>query len=70
MSNLSPERVRHLRRTLGISQQQLADRMGVTNITVHRWENGKASPNPMATILIEKMEGTFDCCPLCNSKLK
>jgi DNA-binding transcriptional regulator YiaG len=69
MSNMS-QRVRALRRELRISQQQLADRLGTTMMTVHRWENGKAVPSPMATILLEHMEGKIECCPLCFRKFK
>lgn len=32
------------REALGISQQELADRLDVSHVTVWRWENGKAEP--------------------------
>lgn len=63
-------RVRELRRAHNISQQQLADRLGVTMMTVHRWENGKARPSPLACILIEALEEIYDRCPLCHGRLK
>lgn len=41
---MTQETVRELRQKLGISQQALADLLGVTFATVNRWENGKATP--------------------------
>jgi len=64
------DRVSALRARLKLSQAAFGERVGVTNITVHRWENGKAAPSPLATTLIEFMEGTIDCCPLCFQKLR
>ncbi len=36
------ERVRHLRQALGLTQEQLAREIGVSFVTVNRWESGKA----------------------------
>ncbi|MBI4295298.1 MAG: DUF3883 domain-containing protein [Chloroflexi bacterium] len=40
--------VRTLRRQLGLTQSQLAERLGVTFVTVSRWETGQARPNRLA----------------------
>lgn len=40
--------IRRLRQSLGLSQETLARRLGVSFSTVNRWENGKAVPSPMA----------------------
>jgi DNA-binding transcriptional regulator YiaG len=38
-----------LRERLGeISQEQLAQRLGVSWSTISRWENGKGTPSPLA----------------------
>jgi DNA-binding XRE family transcriptional regulator len=37
----SPELLRLLRRELGLGQSDVADRLGVSQVTVSRWENGK-----------------------------
>src|SRR6266851_2087359 len=41
---IDPERIRALRGKLDLSQEQLADRLGVSFATVNRWEAGKAKP--------------------------
>jgi len=40
--------VRELRRRLGLTQEKFAARLGVTFPTINRWENGKATPSPLA----------------------
>lgn len=55
---MTGEDLRRRRRTLGYSQQQLADRLGVTKNTVARWERGElmiGSPN-MLRLAIERLE--------------
>jgi len=44
-----------LREELGISQAELARKMGVTFQTVNRWENGKTRPSALARRLIEEI---------------
>ena len=41
---IDPERVKRLRQRLGLSQQQLAERLGVTLGSISRWELGKSGP--------------------------
>ncbi len=42
------EIIKEIRAILHITQEQLAEMMGVSSITVNRWENEKASPSVMA----------------------
>ncbi|MFW6150174.1 MAG: helicase-related protein [Chloroflexota bacterium] len=42
------DRIRTLRKRLGLTQGQLAERLGVTFVTISRWENGQARPNRLA----------------------
>lgn len=37
--------IKNLRVALGLTQAELAERVGVTFVTVSRWENGLARPN-------------------------
>ena len=41
-------RVKSLRDRLGLTQMQLAERIGVSFTTVNRWENSKSKPAPLA----------------------
>lgn len=47
--------VRSLREKLGLSQEKLAARMGVTFSSVNRWENGHSKPSPLAVQKIEEL---------------
>lgn len=40
----SPNPLRAARLAAGMSQQQLADRLGITQATISTWETGKVSP--------------------------
>lgn len=42
---VTSEQVKNLRKQLGLSQEALAERLGVSFATVNRWENGKAKPH-------------------------
>ena len=42
------ERVKDVRRQLGLSQEELAHALGVSFATVNRWENGKTVPSKLA----------------------
>ena len=44
----SPEWIKGLRAQIGVTQAELAERLGVTYVTVSRWENGQARPNRLA----------------------
>jgi len=43
-----PEILRQLRATLGLSQEELAARLGVAFSTLNRWENGRTTPRGKA----------------------
>lgn len=49
MENLISE----IRKRTGMTQEQLAHQLGVTYLTVHRWEKNYSKPSPMAMRLIE-----------------
>lgn len=40
-----PEKVKHVRQKLYLSQQALANAVGVSYPTISRWENGHCKPN-------------------------
>ena len=41
-----PKLVKELRERLGLTQEQFAQKVGVTFSTVNHWENGKRNPQP------------------------
>ena len=53
--------IKHIRRSAGLSQEEFADKVGVTRITVTRWEASVSVPNVIAQIKmyeIAKENGT------------
>lgn len=44
----APTLVRQLRQLLGLTQEQFAAEVGVTLVTINRWENNRAKPLPLA----------------------
>jgi type I restriction enzyme M protein len=50
-----PQILRKIRKTLDITQEQLAQRLGVSFATVNEWENGKRKPSPLARAAIEQL---------------
>jgi transcriptional regulator with XRE-family HTH domain len=54
-------RLRRLREHLGLSQSQVAERLGVSQVSVSRWEAGKDEPTGPAYIAIARLAGPQDC---------
>ena len=48
--------IKKTRIDLGLSQEGLARRLGVSLQTIHRWETGKTKPSPMAIKLLEGLK--------------
>lgn len=58
------EAIRNMRRRIGVTQQQLGDRLGVDQATVSRWERGIENPRPsrlklLRSILLRDEEKRF-----------
>jgi type I restriction enzyme M protein len=49
-------RLRILRDSLGLSQEQLARRLGVSFATVNRWESGRTQLSPRAKAALAELE--------------
>lgn len=47
--------IRELRQTLKLTQEKFAAQLGVTFPTINRWENGHATPSPLALRQIETL---------------
>lgn len=48
MFGTEPDELRGFRKRVGLTQSALADRVGVTPLTVHRWETGQSRPQRIA----------------------
>jgi DNA-binding transcriptional regulator YiaG len=48
-----PRLLKTVRKTLKLTQEQLAHRLGVSFVTVNEWENAKRKPSPLARRQIE-----------------
>ena len=49
------ELVRELRGTMQLSQEKFADTLGMTFASINRWENGHATPSPLALKQIDTL---------------
>jgi len=49
-----PELIKELRKRAGLSQQKLAEILGISYPTINRWENSKFSPNPRISLLVKE----------------
>lgn len=47
--------IRELRQTMKLTQEKFATELGVTFPTINRWENGHATPSPLALKQIETL---------------
>jgi putative transcriptional regulator len=47
--------VKELRNTMQLSQEKFADELGMTFATINRWENGHATPSPLALRQIDAL---------------
>ena len=52
---MSVPSVRRIRQGLGLSQRELARRIGVARATVTRWENGTRHPSKVAKVAIQSI---------------
>ena len=50
-------KIKQLREELGLTQEQLAHKLGVTVKTVNRWERGKAKPSSLAAKALDALKG-------------
>ena len=53
---MNSRKIRKIRQKLGLTQEQFADRLGVSFATLNRWENRHTTPSQMALTLLEAEE--------------
>lgn len=49
------QEIKDLRLDMGLSQQDFGQKLGVTLMTVHRWETGKSKPHKTFVAKMRKM---------------
>lgn len=54
-----PERIKDIRKRLGVSQQSLGTLIGVSVRSISEWERGKSSPNDLAVVLLDLLSGVI-----------
>ena len=50
---MNGEQIKELRKSLQLTQEEFAHRLGVTLCTVNRWENNKSVPSRLALRQLE-----------------
>lgn len=56
MTNINyPEAILNLRAKLDLSQEEVANLLGVSFTSVNRWENGKHEPTKIAKVKLQKL---------------
>lgn len=65
-----PNAIRKLRAKLNISQQELADILGVSFPSVNRWENGHYEPTIIAKVRLDELfkENNIELCEVTNNE--
>ncbi|WP_082363236.1 helix-turn-helix domain-containing protein [Chondromyces crocatus] len=59
ISLVTPTRVKALRTTLGLSQQQFASILGFSFVSINKWENGGSQPTDMSAALLALLESAL-----------
>lgn len=57
MKDKFPEKIKDLREEKGISQEKLADQLGISHGIISFWENGKREPKLSNLILLAQYFG-------------
>lgn len=65
-----PNAIRKLRAKLNISQQELADILGVSFPSVNRWENGHYEPTIIAKVRLDELfkENNIELCEVTDNE--
>ncbi len=51
--------VRRIRKEMGLTRIQFAERLGVSSITVHRWESGQSRPRRLAAARLQELDAAL-----------
>lgn len=62
------DQIKRIRANLGLTQQALADKLGVSFATINRWENGKTRPSQLSWNQLRQLEAQLAEEPLYSKK--
>lgn len=54
-----PKLLKKIRKDLNLTQEKLAQRLGVSYVSVNEWENAKRKPSPLALWRVEELMKEF-----------
>jgi SNF2 family DNA or RNA helicase len=57
---MNPDQIRQLRKELELTQQQFAERLGVSFVTLNRWENGQSKPSAMGQTKLKELNAEYE----------
>lgn len=55
-----PNRLRHIRRRLGLTQAEFGERLGIDQGCISDWERGRCEPHPVRRARVEHLLAKFD----------
>ncbi len=56
---VSPEEIKNMRLSLNMSQQAFSTKMGISIVSLSRWERGHARPSRLASEKLEEMKQKY-----------
>lgn len=56
---MDPRTVRQIRAQLGLTQQAFASLLGLSFVSVNKWENGGSSPTGLSAVLLQLLESAL-----------
>lgn len=56
---MTPQEVKKIRTTLGLSQQAFASLLGLSFVSVNKWENGGSAPTGLSAVLLELLRNAL-----------
>lgn len=57
---MTPQQIKKIRGSLGLTQEDFAHELGTSVATVNRWENGRNKPGKMAIKLLTMLKEKAD----------
>jgi DNA-binding transcriptional regulator YiaG len=56
---MSPAAIRSLRKSLGLTQQAFADMLGLSFVSINKWENSASAPTGLSEVMLELLNSVL-----------